>query len=40
MTTGRVCGVEALLRWPGVTDFVQPPSVFVPLAGHSGAQPA
>ncbi|HSC79817.1 MAG TPA: DUF3369 domain-containing protein, partial [Chitinolyticbacter sp.] len=34
--TGEVCGVEALLRWPDGEGFVQPPSVFVPLAEYSG----
>jgi len=29
-------GVEALLRWPGAEDFVQPPAVFIPLAEDSG----
>lgn len=28
--------LEALLRWTGESGFVQPPSVFVPLAEHSG----
>ncbi|TJZ78846.1 putative bifunctional diguanylate cyclase/phosphodiesterase [Chitiniphilus eburneus] len=35
--TGEVVGVEALLRWPSSdSGFVQPPSVFVPLAEYSG----
>ncbi|XZG71332.1 putative bifunctional diguanylate cyclase/phosphodiesterase [Chitinibacteraceae bacterium HSL-7] len=34
--TGTVTGVEALLRWPGNDGFVQPPSVFIPLAEYSG----
>jgi len=29
-------GLEALLRWPGTEDFVQPPAVFIPLAEDSG----
>ena len=37
LSTGRPCGMEALLRWPGEgNSFVQPPSVFVPLAEYSG----
>ncbi|GAB7129702.1 EAL domain-containing protein [Silvimonas sp. JCM 19000] len=37
LATGRPCGMEALLRWPGEgSGFVQPPSVFVPLAEYSG----
>ncbi|WP_148714798.1 putative bifunctional diguanylate cyclase/phosphodiesterase [Chitinolyticbacter meiyuanensis] len=34
--SGAVIGVEALLRWPGENGFVQPPSVFIPLAEYSG----
>ncbi|UXY16760.1 EAL domain-containing protein [Chitiniphilus purpureus] len=34
--SGDVVGVEALLRWPDGDGFVQPPSVFVPLAEYSG----
>ncbi|MBI2308356.1 MAG: EAL domain-containing protein [Rhodocyclales bacterium] len=36
LATGRVAGIEALLRWPGESGFVQPPSVFIPLAEYSG----
>ena len=36
LATGDVVGVEALLRWPGERGFVQPPSVFIPLAEYSG----
>ncbi|KAB2927199.1 MAG: EAL domain-containing protein, partial [Candidatus Contendobacter sp.] len=36
LATGRVVGVEALLRWPDEQGFVQPPGVFIPLAEYSG----
>jgi diguanylate cyclase (GGDEF)-like protein len=37
LQTGAVWGMEALLRWPdGQGGFVQPPSVFIPLAEYSG----
>ncbi|MDQ5960724.1 MAG: hypothetical protein QG592_1807 [Pseudomonadota bacterium] len=36
LTTGRVTGIEALIRWPGDDGFVQPPSVVIPLAEYSG----
>lgn len=36
LATGQVVGMEALLRWPGEIGFVQPPSVFIPLAEYSG----
>jgi len=36
LDSGRVVGIEALLRWPGDGGFVQPPSTFIPLAEYSG----
>lgn len=36
LTTGKVSGIEALLRWPSDIGFVQPPTVFIPLAEYSG----
>lgn len=36
LVTGKVSGIEALLRWPSENGFVQPPSVFIPLAEYSG----
>jgi len=37
LKTGAVCGIEALVRWPDSQGgFIQPPSVFVPLAEYSG----
>lgn len=36
LLTGKVSGMEALLRWPSESGFVQPPSVFIPLAEYSG----
>ncbi len=36
LATGQITGIEALLRWPSETGFVQPPSVFIPLAEYSG----
>lgn len=36
LATGRVVGMEALLRWPGEQGFVQPPDIFIPLAEYSG----
>jgi c-di-GMP phosphodiesterase len=36
LATGQPSGVEALMRWPGNNGFIQPPSVFVPLAEYSG----
>jgi diguanylate cyclase (GGDEF)-like protein len=37
LQTGAVWGMEALLRWPDLEGgFVQPPSVFIPLAEYSG----
>jgi diguanylate cyclase (GGDEF)-like protein len=36
LATGEVVGVEALVRWPGDSGFVQPPDVFIPLAEYSG----
>ncbi|WP_273429193.1 bifunctional diguanylate cyclase/phosphodiesterase [Chitinibacter tainanensis] len=32
----QICGVEALLRWPGEQGFVHPPAVFIPLAEYAG----
>ncbi|WP_051278779.1 two-component system response regulator [Chitinilyticum aquatile] len=34
--SNRIVGMEALLRWPGESGFIQPPSVFIPLAEYSG----
>jgi len=36
LTSGKVVGIEALVRWPSDDGFVQPPSVFIPLAEYSG----
>ncbi|NJA88376.1 EAL domain-containing protein [Rhodocyclus tenuis] len=38
LLTGKVVGLEALARWPAAdgNGFVQPPSVFIPLAEYSG----
>ena len=36
LATGRVTGIEALLRWPDERGFVEPPDVFIPLAEYSG----
>lgn len=36
LASGRLIGIEALLRWPGTNGFVQPPNVFIPLAEYSG----
>lgn len=36
LATGQIAGIEALLRWPSDNGFVQPPSVFIPLAEYSG----
>ncbi|KAF0813158.1 putative signaling protein [Andreprevotia sp. IGB-42] len=36
LASSRIVGVEALLRWPDGSGFVQPPSVFIPLAEYSG----
>ncbi|WP_035051776.1 putative bifunctional diguanylate cyclase/phosphodiesterase [Andreprevotia chitinilytica] len=36
LSSGRMIGIEALLRWPDEDGFVQPPSVFIPLAEYSG----
>ncbi|MDS4027104.1 MAG: EAL domain-containing protein [Candidatus Contendobacter sp.] len=36
LATGRVTGIEALLRWPNECGFTQPPDVFIPLAEYSG----
>ncbi|HRD66578.1 MAG TPA: EAL domain-containing protein [Candidatus Competibacter sp.] len=36
LATGRVIGVEALVRWPDECGFIQPPDVFIPLAEYSG----
>lgn len=37
MSTGRIRGVEALLRWTHPELGQIPPSVFIPLAEHTGA---
>jgi len=34
--TGRVCGVEALVRWPDETGRLRPPMTFIPLAEETG----
>lgn len=37
LANGQVHGVEALMRWPDEHGgFIQPPSVFIPLAEYSG----
>ena len=36
MRTGRICGVEALARWPHPTRGMIPPDEFIPLAEHTG----
>jgi len=37
LASGRLSGIEALLRWPQVEGgFIQPPAVFIPLAEYSG----
>jgi EAL domain-containing protein (putative c-di-GMP-specific phosphodiesterase class I) len=37
LKTGAVCGIEALVRWPdSAGGFIQPPSIFIPLAEYSG----
>ncbi|MGB6308393.1 MAG: EAL domain-containing protein [Steroidobacteraceae bacterium] len=37
VATGRIEGLEALLRWQDTQDGLVPPSIFVPLLEHSGA---
>jgi diguanylate cyclase (GGDEF)-like protein len=36
ITTGRVVGVEALVRWPHPAAGLVPPDEFVPMAEHTG----
>jgi c-di-GMP phosphodiesterase len=36
LADGRLIGFEALARWPGIENFIQPPDVFIPLAEESG----
>ena len=36
LSTSKIVGLEALLRWPSESGFTHPPSVFIPLAEHSG----
>jgi diguanylate cyclase (GGDEF)-like protein/PAS domain S-box-containing protein len=36
MRSGRVCGVEALLRWTHPANGLVPPSQFLPLIEHTG----
>lgn len=36
LRTGRLIGLEALLRWPSPTGYRHPPSVFIPLAESAG----
>ena len=36
MATGRVCGVEALIRWMHPQRGIIPPDQFIPLAEHTG----
>jgi EAL domain-containing protein (putative c-di-GMP-specific phosphodiesterase class I) len=36
MTTGRVIGVEALVRWPHPVEGLVPPDEFVPIAERTG----
>ncbi|QLG87491.1 EAL domain-containing protein [Chitinibacter bivalviorum] len=36
LNTKAICGMEALLRWPGEVGFIQSPAVFIPLAEYSG----
>ena len=35
LTTGHVCGTEALLRWKSATRGMVPPGVFIPIAEES-----
>jgi PAS domain S-box-containing protein/diguanylate cyclase (GGDEF)-like protein len=37
VSSGRMCGLEALLRWQDSQDGLVPPSLFVPLLERSGA---
>jgi diguanylate cyclase (GGDEF)-like protein len=37
LTTGRIAGFEALLRWSDAQDGLVPPSMFIPLLERSGA---
>ncbi len=36
IASGRIMGVEALLRWPRTTDEMVPPAEFIPLAEQTG----
>jgi len=36
LTTGRITGVEALVRWPHPAQGLIPPDQFIPLAEHTG----